>query len=65
MLIEPKEDTTLELYYLTKDHSSLIDEVKLRGINLTLIPISVKGTIMKPIIRRCKDVNIAKAKILF
>jgi hypothetical protein len=50
---------------LTKDHSSLIDEVKLRGNKLNVIPISVKGTIMKPIIRRCKDVNIAKAKILF
>ncbi|QXJ27612.1 hypothetical protein J5U23_00479 [Saccharolobus shibatae B12] len=65
LLIEPEEDATLELYYLTKDRSSLIDEVKLRGNKLNVVPISVKGTIIRLIIRDCKDVNIAKAKISF
>ncbi len=65
ILIEPSENTTLELYYFVENQYKLLEELELKGGKLNVIPITIERSVIKPILRNCKNINIAKATIVF
>ncbi|ADM27195.1 hypothetical protein Igag_0350 [Ignisphaera aggregans DSM 17230] len=65
ILIEPEENATLEIHYFVENQYRLLEESELKGNKLNIIPINIERSVVKPILKNCKNISIAKAKIIF